>query len=86
MKVASADNQAKFLIGKLELSLRYAVLDLEIRGEALMIADRNPGNPAASISRLANLYNTMRDLFNENLDKGIFISRGRYYNSTLDVK
>ena len=86
MKAAEEDGQAQFLIGKLQISLRYAILDLEIRGEALLIADRDLGSPAKDISTLANLYNTMRNLFNSNLDKGIFISRGRYYDGTIDIR
>lgn len=73
----SKNNQALFLLDKLSLSLQYTELDLKIGELSMRMAGAYVKNGAA---QLKQLHDKMIKLFNANLDKGIFISRGgRYY-------
>jgi hypothetical protein len=76
----AGDSSVSILVGKLQLSLEYTRLDLMI-GELSM---RMGGQYVeGGVERLAELAEMRARLFNSNLDKGIFISRGeRYYSST----
>ena len=66
-----------FLLDKLSLSMEYTKLDLEIGELSMRMAGAYVEN---GVKRLEQLQTKMVKLFNANLDKGIFISRGgRYY-------
>ncbi len=75
--LAAGDSNATFLLGKLSLSLEYTTLDLEIGRLSMRMAGAYIENGA---EQLEQLQSKMAGLFDANLDKGIFISRGgRYY-------
>jgi hypothetical protein len=61
----------------LELSLEYATLDLQIRAMNLRMSEEYVSEGGR---RLQALRQEMMTLFNENLDEGVFIRRGRYYD------
>jgi hypothetical protein len=78
-RAASSDNsEAHSLLDKLELSLQYAALDLEIRMLNVQMSERHV---AGGAQELETLRGQMRELFNANLDEGVFIRRGRYYEA-----
>ncbi len=70
---AADDSNATFLLGKLSLSMEYTTLDLEIGELSMRMAGAYVEN---GTERLEQLQSKMVELFNANLDKGIFISRG----------
>lgn len=74
------DTAVRSLLEKLKLTLEYARLDLKVRELGFEIAS-NPGHAQnTDHMELQKHYKDMTELFDENLDKGIFISRGnRYY-------
>lgn len=79
ISLAGGDVKADFLIHKLQLSLQYATLDLGIREEGISLANRNMNDPDAQIKNLVDDYKTMSQLFDDNLNEGVFIRRNGYY-------
>jgi hypothetical protein len=78
--------QAEMLTHKLQLSLKYALIDLQMREVLIDIASANNkcvNDMAGCITKLGKLYNEMSNLFNDNIDEGVFIHRGRYYFKKL---
>ena len=76
---AAEDSNTIFLLDKLSLSLKYTRLDLEIGELSMRMAGAYVEN---GVERLERLHHKMVELFNANLDKGIFISRGGQYYPT----
>jgi hypothetical protein len=74
---AQGEPEVLSLLDKLELSLEYATLDLQIRAMNLRMSEEYVSE---SGRRLQALRQEMMTLFNENLDEGVFIRRGRYYD------
>ncbi len=73
----SKNRNVLFLLDKLSLSLEYTRLDLEIGELSMRMAGAYIKN---GVKQLEQLQVKMVKLFNANLNKGIFISRGgRYY-------
>lgn len=79
LSVSSGNEEAEFLIHKLELSLQYATLDLKIREEGISLANRDLNDPFNDIKCLMNDYKAMSKLFDDNLSEGVFIRRNGYY-------
>ncbi len=79
LSASSGNEEAGFLIHKLELCLQYATLDLQIREEGISLANRNLNDPFNDIKRLVNDYKAMSKLFDDNLSEGVFIRRNGYY-------
>jgi hypothetical protein len=81
----NGDEHSEFLLYKLDLSLKYAELDYQIKIDGIQISTSSKciNKPAVCIEKLTRDYDEMASLFNNNLDKGIFIWRGQYYNNIL---
>ena len=77
---AGNDKRILLLLDKLALSLQYTTLDLQIRIISSSISDDQLDKTGENIKKLGEVYNEMKNLFNSNLDKGIFIKRYHYYN------
>ena len=74
---AQGEPEVRSLLEKLEMSLEYATLDLQIRALALRLSEEYVPEGG---QKLQALRQEMMTLFNANLDEGVFIRRGRYYD------
>ncbi len=73
---AATDSKAIFLLHKLSLSLEYTTLDLRIGDLSMRMAGAYVQGGA---EKLEELQNKMVNLFDANLNQGVFISRGGEY-------
>jgi ATP-dependent helicase/DNAse subunit B len=75
-KLVKDNKRVQHLLEKLSLSLEYANLDMNIRKKSLQLARDHISGGA---KELEQLYQRMTEIFNENLNEGVFISRGDMY-------